>query len=149
MSKLENNLIEKVKILILYGDRPVDGKDKEGKVERIFKEDDDTAHYFYIREFLQSHMKDEEELQKVTSFIREAPFFMRIAAESRRFGDIVLSDYADVTDDHEEKQFAAFTNWLIFLYSLATVILKSALINSNNLIRFVKIVLFSSSSRFL
>lgn len=54
MSKLENNLIEKVKILILYGDRPVDGKDKEGKVERIFKEDDDTAHYFYIREFLQS-----------------------------------------------------------------------------------------------
>ena len=64
MSELENNLIEKVKILILYGDRPVDGKDKEGKVERIFKEDDDTAHYFYIREFLQSHMKDEEELQK-------------------------------------------------------------------------------------
>ena len=54
MSELENNLIEKVKILILYGDRPVDGKDKEGKVERIFKEDDDTAHYFYIREFLQS-----------------------------------------------------------------------------------------------
>ena len=49
MSELENNLIEKVKILILYGDRPVDGKDKEGKVERIFKEDDDTAHYFYIR----------------------------------------------------------------------------------------------------
>ena len=53
-------------------------------------------------------LNDEEELQKVTSFIREAPFFMRIAAESRRFGDIVLSDYADVTDDHEEKQFAAF-----------------------------------------
>ena len=53
-------------------------------------------------------LNDEEELQKVTSFIREAPFFMRIAAESRRFGDIVLSDYADVTDDREEKQFAAF-----------------------------------------
>ena len=53
-------------------------------------------------------LNDEEELQKVTSFIREAPFFMRIAAESRRFRDIVLSDYADVTDDHEEKQFAAF-----------------------------------------
>ena len=64
MSELENNLIEKVKILILYGDTPVDGKDKDGKVERIFKEDDDTAYYFYIREFLQSHMKDDEELQK-------------------------------------------------------------------------------------
>ena len=43
MSELENNLIEKVKILILYGDRPVDVKDKEGKVERIFKEDDDIV----------------------------------------------------------------------------------------------------------
>ena len=37
MSELENNLIEKVKILILYGERLVDGKDKDGKVERIFK----------------------------------------------------------------------------------------------------------------
>ena len=62
MSELENNLIEKVKILILYGDRPVDGADKDGKVERIFRDEDDTAHYFYIKEFLQSHMKDEKEV---------------------------------------------------------------------------------------
>ena len=58
MSELENNLIKKVKILILYGNRPVDGENKDGKVERIFRDEDDTAHYFYIREFLQSHMKD-------------------------------------------------------------------------------------------
>ena len=38
MSELENNLIEKVKILILYGNRPVDGEDKDGKVERIFRD---------------------------------------------------------------------------------------------------------------
>ena len=54
MSELENNLIEKVKILILYGNRPVDGENKDGKVERIFRDEDDTAHYFYIKEFLQS-----------------------------------------------------------------------------------------------
>lgn len=30
MSELENNLIEKVKILILYGNRPVDGENKDG-----------------------------------------------------------------------------------------------------------------------
>ena len=65
MSELENNLIEKVKILILYGDRPVDGENKDGKVERIFRDEDDTAHYFYIREFLQSHMKDEKEVQEI------------------------------------------------------------------------------------
>lgn len=51
---------------------------------------------------------DEEELKKVSSFIREAPFFMRLAAQSVRFGDICLSDYVDIVDDHEEKQFAAF-----------------------------------------
>ena len=44
MSEVENNLIEKVKILILYGNKSVDGKNKDGKVERIFKDDDDTAH---------------------------------------------------------------------------------------------------------
>ena len=65
MSELENNLIKKVKILILYGNRPVDGENKDGKVERIFRDEDDTAHYFYIREFLQSHMKDEKEVQEI------------------------------------------------------------------------------------
>ena len=47
MSELENNLIKKVKILILYGNRPVDGENKDGKVEKIFRDEDDTAHYFY------------------------------------------------------------------------------------------------------
>ena len=89
MSELENNLIEKVKILILYGDRPVDGKDKEGKVERIFKEDDDTAHYFYIREFLQSHMKDEEELQKA---LEEKNDVNSVFYEMQKLGHIVFAE---------------------------------------------------------
>lgn len=51
---------------------------------------------------------DEEELRKVKTFIREAPFFMRLVAESERFGNVLLSDYVDIVDDHEEKQFGAF-----------------------------------------
>lgn len=51
---------------------------------------------------------DENELKMVRSFIWEAPFFMRDVSESERFGGILLSDYIDITDDNEEKQFAAF-----------------------------------------
>mgnify|MGYP004654953679 CR=1 FL=1 len=95
MSELENNLIEKVKILILYGDTPVDGKDKDGKVERIFKEDDDTAHYFYIREFLQSHMKDDEELQKT---LEERNDVNSVFYEIQKLGHIVFAENTSSPD---------------------------------------------------
>ncbi len=61
----DKDLIEKLKILLIYGKRAVDGKNKDGEEERIYKDEDDTAHYFYMREFLQSHLKDEEEIQEV------------------------------------------------------------------------------------
>lgn len=64
---------------------------------------------------------DEEELRNVKSFIRDAPFFMRQVAESERFGGMLLSDYVDIVDDNEEKQFAAFwaelsdgTHYIVF-----------------------------------
>ena len=64
---------------------------------------------------------DEDELRNVKSFIRDAPFFMRQAAESERFGGMLLSDYVDIVDDNEEKQFAAFwaelsdgTHYIVF-----------------------------------
>ena len=95
MSELENNLIEKVKILILYGERLVDGKDKDGKVERIFKEDDDTAHYFYIREFLQSHMKDDEELQKT---LEERNDVNSVFYEIQKLGHIVFAENTSSPD---------------------------------------------------
>lgn len=89
MGELENNLIEKVKILILYGDRPIDGKNKDGKVERIFKDDDDTAHYFYIKEFLQSHMKDEQEVKKA---LEERTDVNSIFYEIQKLGHIVFAE---------------------------------------------------------
>ena len=95
MSELENNLIEKVKILILYGERLVEGKDKDGKVDRIFKEDDDTAHYFYIREFLQSHMKDDEELQKT---LEERNDVNSVFYEIQKLGHIVFAENTSSPD---------------------------------------------------
>ena len=95
MSELENNLIEKVKILILYGDRPVDGENKDGKVERIFRDEDDTAHYFYIREFLQSHMKDEEELQNA---LKERSDVNSVFYEMQKLGHIVFAENTSSPD---------------------------------------------------
>ena len=95
MSEVENNLIEKVKILILYGNKSVDGKIKDGKVERIFKDDDDTAHYFYIKEFLQSHMKDEEELQQV---LKEKNDVNSVFYEIQKLGHIVFAENSSTPD---------------------------------------------------
>ena len=95
MSEVENNLIEKVKILILYGNKSVDGKNKDGKVERIFKDDDDTAHYFYIKEFLQSHMKDEDELQQV---LKEKNDVNSVFYEIQKLGHIVFAENSSTPD---------------------------------------------------
>lgn len=64
---------------------------------------------------------DENELRNVKSFIRDTPFFMRQVAESERFGGMLLSDYVDIVDANEEKQFAAFgaelsdgTHYIVF-----------------------------------
>lgn len=54
-------------------------------------------------------MHDEEELKKVKSFIWQAPFLMRKAAQSRRFGQIRLSRYRYICDYDRQTQFAAYT----------------------------------------
>ena len=95
MSELENNLIEKVKILILYGNRPVDGEDKDGKVERIFRDEDDTAHYFYIKEFLQSHMKDEKEVQEI---LEKRNDVNSVFYEIQKLGHIVFAENSSTPD---------------------------------------------------
>ena len=95
MSELENNLIKKVKILILYGNRPVDGENKDGKVEKIFRDEDDTAHYFYIREFLQSHMKDEKEVQEI---IEKKNDVNSVFYEIQKLGHIVFAENTSVPD---------------------------------------------------
>lgn len=56
--------------------------------------------------FFQLHT--EEELKKDKSFIAGAPFLMREAAKTERFGNIRLSKYEEIVDEDEEMQFAAF-----------------------------------------
>jgi hypothetical protein len=52
---------------------------------------------------------DEESLKKVKSFIWQAPFVLRRAAKTQRFGKIKLSRYRYVYDEELQTQFAAFT----------------------------------------
>ena len=84
----DKDLIEKLKILLIYGKRAVDGKNKDGVEERIYKDEDDTAHYFYIREFLQSHLKDEEEIQEVL----EKHYVNSIFYTIQKLGHIVFAE---------------------------------------------------------
>lgn len=43
---MENESIESLKIAIIYGKGKVDGEEKEGKIERIYKDEEDTAMCF-------------------------------------------------------------------------------------------------------
>lgn len=53
-------------------------------------------------------VNDEEELRHVKSFIWQAPFVMKEAAATERFGNMMLCNYKDVIDEALEKQFCAF-----------------------------------------
>ena len=63
MEKREMGEIEKLKIAIIYGKREVDGLNKNGVIEKIYKDEDDTAHCFYLKEFLEQNLKSEKEIQ--------------------------------------------------------------------------------------
>lgn len=59
-----------------------------------------TADYF--------DLNSEQELDKVKTFIKDVPFFLREVAKYKRFKDIMLSNFVDIVDVSEEKQFSAF-----------------------------------------
>lgn len=59
MNEIKKELIENLKIAIIYGENNVDGENKDGIMEKIFKDEDDTAHYFYMLDFLKTHFKNE------------------------------------------------------------------------------------------
>lgn len=87
----KEELIEKVKVLLIYGKRLVDGKSKDGVEERIEKDKDDNllAHYFYMKEFLKENLKDEKELQDVAieKYDVNSIFF-----ELQKLGHIVFAE---------------------------------------------------------
>ncbi len=55
--------------------------------------------------FFEQHSEDE--LKKVKTFIKDTPFLMKEAAQSERFGSILLSHYRDIYNEEKEEQFAA------------------------------------------
>lgn len=63
---MEDNkdLIERLKIAIIYGPKEVDGKILDGSIEKIYKDAEDTAHFFYMEEFLQSNFLDDAQVQE-------------------------------------------------------------------------------------
>ena len=75
-------------------------------------------------------MYTENELKQDKSFISEAPFLMKKAAASKRFGNLILSNYVDTVDETLEKQFGAFhiriSLSILMLYSGVQMIHLSA-----------------------
>lgn len=100
MSENED-LIEKLKIAIIYGKKEVDGICKDGEMEKIYKDEDDTAHFFYIKEFLQTHFKDEEDIKEV---LRTRHDVNSIFYEIQNLGHIVFAENTS-TPKHKEGVF--------------------------------------------
>ena len=67
MEQNEKDLIEKLKILIIYGKKEVDGKNKDGVIEKIYKEEEDAPHYFYIKDFLKTNLTSDKNIQEALS----------------------------------------------------------------------------------
>ena len=57
-------------------------------------------------QFFDTH--DEKEIKKCKSFIGKAPYLLREAAATKRFGSLILTNYVDYVDGGKEEQFAAF-----------------------------------------
>ena len=92
-------LIEKLKIAIIYGKKEVDGICKDGKMEKIYKdEDDDTAHFFYMKEFLEDHLKDEKDIREVLHTKNDVN---SIFYEIQKLGHIIFAESTSVPKHKE------------------------------------------------
>ena len=91
-------LIEKLKIAIIYGKKEVDGICKDGEIEKIYKDEDDTAHFFYIREFLETHFIDEKDIRNVLQTRNDVN---SIFYEIQKLGHLV---FAESTSDPRDKK---------------------------------------------
>lgn len=115
---MENDSIEKLKIALIYGKRKVDGEEKEGKIEKIYKDEDDTAHVFYLKDFLKTHFLDEPEIQKAASTNN----INTMLFELQRLGHIVFTESTSqnskikegtlfVPDNRSDKQNRSFESF--------------------------------------
>lgn len=97
MSELEeskNELIENLKIALIYGDRNVDGVNRDGEIERIYKDEQDIPHFYYMRYFLQTHFLDEKVIQDVISKSDVNSIFF----ELQKIGHIAFAENTSVSE---------------------------------------------------
>lgn len=93
MEKNKEDLIVKLKVAIIYGKEDVDGVCKDGNVERIYKYEDDTAHFFYMKEFLKTHFNDKEEVRLA---LEQKKDINSIFFEIQKLGHIVFAESTTV-----------------------------------------------------
>lgn len=63
---MEKNFnIHNLKVALIYGNSDTNGINKDGHIELILKDDDDTAHYFYMKEFLKNNFTNEPSVQNI------------------------------------------------------------------------------------
>lgn len=89
MGEVKKDKIENLKMAIIYGKKEVDGVNKDGIMEKIYKEEEDTAHYFYMKDFLQTHFKDEQLVQDSLNQKRDVN---SIFYEMQKLGHIVFAE---------------------------------------------------------
>ena len=86
---MKQDLIENLKIILIFGKKKVDGQLRDGQIEKIPVEEDDTAHYFYMKEYLKEHFKNEEEVQKS---VKERHDVNSIFYEIQKLGHIAFAE---------------------------------------------------------
>ena len=59
---MENNKIYNLKIALIYGKQKINGVVRDGEIEKIYKDKDDTLHYFYMKDFLEKNLPNEVQL---------------------------------------------------------------------------------------
>ena len=88
--------IKDLKIALIYGDANVDGINKNGNLELIPKEADDTTHFFYMKDFLKNHFVDMPSIQSTVSKHDVNSIFFEI----QKLGHIVFAENTSIDTYH-------------------------------------------------
>ena len=91
------NKEKELKLEIIYGKKKVDGKNKDGETEKIYKDEVDTYHYYYLVDFLKTHFKDEEELQASVGKVNANSIYYEI----QKLGHIVFAENTSPNSKHK------------------------------------------------
>lgn len=89
---INKDLIESLKIAIIYGEDEVDRINRDGTIEKIYKENDDTAHIFYMLDFLKDNFKDSKEIQEAIKKNDVNSIFF----EMQKMGHIIFAENTSV-----------------------------------------------------